>query len=392
MSVSARPTTEPLLLSHGLRPYPGLIDRNGQPLAHGSARRARMEQILAELDEAGFAPETDPDADFEDFWEDATRITSTVRAAQDAGLDCVRADRVRSDPWQPWTTAEMARRLGPVLTIEAGHHRTDTLLNHPFMQDPGLAGRTFHTIGYTHPGELEAAPAELLMPGTTHHLTGTPWEHDCLTRLRLMYWQGHRAAVVKHTGRKIGVARIELTDDIQILQDQLSDAFGWTLVRISGLPGQFQISTWLDMRYEYRLFIVEGRVVTGAGCIEEFTPLDHYPDEWLLDPWVCEVRSNGIAGPVGAEGAVGADTVPSVPEHRPGLAAWYGHYGAQLAEQLPQGQRTVVLDLACVTGREDPVIVELNGLPNAGLYACDADRLARALVAATDRGYGTEIL
>lgn len=379
MSAQSPTTAEPLLLSHGLRPYPGLVDHDGQPLAHGSARRARMEQILAELDQAGFEPELEPGADIEDFWEDAIRITSTVRAAQDAGLDWLRADSVRPDPWQPWTTAELARRLGPILTIEAGHHRADTLLDHPFMQDPGLAGRTFHTTGYTDPHELEAAPAELLMPGIAQYLTGTPWEHDCVTRLRLMFWQGHSAAVVKHTDRKIGVAKIELSDDIETLTDQLSDAFGWTLVRISGMPGQFQVSTWLDMRYEYRLFIVEGRVVTGAGCIEEFTPLDHDPDEWLLDPWVREVRGNGVSGPDGADTA---------PEHRPGLAAWYGHYGAQLAEQLPQGQRTVVLDLACVTGREHPVVVELNDLPNAGLYACDADRLARALVAATDRGYG----
>ncbi len=47
----------------------------------------------------------------------------------------------------------------------------------------------------------------------------------------------------------------------------------------------------------------------------------------------------------------------------------------------------MVIDVALDAERQRPVVVELNGLPNSGLYASDPWLLTRALVDAADRGY-----
>ncbi|MDD7945681.1 hypothetical protein PUW79_13640 [Microbacterium sp. NE2HP2] len=47
----------------------------------------------------------------------------------------------------------------------------------------------------------------------------------------------------------------------------------------------------------------------------------------------------------------------------------------------------MVIDVAIDANRQRPVIVELNGSPDSGLYASDPWLLARALMDAADRGY-----
>ncbi|WP_323986730.1 hypothetical protein [Microbacterium plantarum] len=47
----------------------------------------------------------------------------------------------------------------------------------------------------------------------------------------------------------------------------------------------------------------------------------------------------------------------------------------------------MVIDVALDAERQLPVVVELNGLPNSGLYASAPWLLTRALMVAADRGY-----
>ena len=376
MPLTADPDTAGLLLSYGLRPFPGLRERNGS--APTTARLTVMERTLEQVARAGYAEDldkTDPEADFEDFWEDALRIASVTAAADRAGLDDAPLPYAHE-----WTDAQMSRRLGPVGIVETGHHGIDGLAAHPLMADPAFTGREIVPTTYTSPLELEPLATGDLVGGTD--LTALPKRYavDTLTVLRNFYHRGHDRAVIKLAGVKQGLTTVRLSDDAQALSDQLFDGdFGWSMLRYEGMDGGLVVSPWVEMAYEYRVFIVDGVPVTGAGCVEEATPLDHDPAWGPFSPLMREHRGNSIAA-----------AADSAPEHRPGLALAYRAFAEKIAAALPAGQRTVDVDLAVIPGREEPVVIEFNSVPNAGLYAIDVDALADALVGAADRGYGAE--
>lgn len=371
------PATD-LLLTFGLRQFPGLVDNRGHAVPE-SALKDRMRAVLTDLRNAGYEiGRIEPGADFEDFWEDALRISSTVTAAERAGLAWTRCDR--GHHWQP---EELARRLGPVLMLEEHHHR-DRLAAHPLMCDPAVTGRRIHTTTYHDEHTLaDLASDQINYITSPDELASTDprYADDLITRLRWMFWQGHQAAVIKVDGHKIGLIKITLSDDPAVLREQLmcdEAGLGWTLVRLEGTPGMFRVSEHILMEYEYRLFVVDGAVITGAGCIEEFTPLDHNLAHGALDPQMRKRRGNDIAAPYGSD---------SEPVAQPGRAQWYAHWVRGLIQSHCSGQGTFVIDVATSGDREDPVLVELNALPNSGLYACDIQALADALVTARDRGY-----
>lgn len=373
-------STEPLLLSFGLRPFPGLVDERGRAVPEGSLK-VRMREILHQVDAAGYEiGRVEPGADFQDFWEDALRIAATTTAADEAGLTWINAD-----PRHRWQPEEMSRRLGPVTLLEE-HHSRDRLAGHALMRDPAVTGRYIHTATYNDSHELADLETEqicyLTHPGELAELDAR-YASDLVTLLRWMYWQGHQDAVVKVDGLKLGMTKVMLTDNADDLREQLTDdrcGLGWTMIRLEGVPEMFRVCAHIPMTYEYRLFVVDGRIVTGAGCIEENTPLSHDTSEGVLDPWMRATRGNGIAADLGGD---------SEPEYQPGRARWYAHWAQPLLDTLPEGQNTLVMDVATSGDRDDPVLVEFNALPNAGLFACDIDALATAVVGARERGYWT---
>ena len=75
---------------------------------------------------------------------------------------------------------------------------------------------------------------------------------------------------------------------------------------------------------------------------------------------------------------------PSKVEDRPDVVGRLVNFGRELARQYG---RTVVIDVAIDAAADIPVVIELNELPNSGLYASDPWLVAAALVGARDRGY-----
>lgn len=352
MTESDRHSTETVLLSQGLRPFPGLVTRDRRP-AFGD-RLDRMTAILDDVRAAGFdIGPVDECADVEDFWEDAIRIATTCRAALAAGLG---TERRSGGPG--WSPADLSRRTGPLARVEqGGSHSADDFERVLAELPRSMTGRPFASCTYD--SEIADPPATHLVP---HLLT--------------LHAAGHAAAVVKIAGHKLGIARIELDADPRAVERRLADAFDWSMVRLDGVAGAFLVSPWVDMTCEYRIFVVDGRPITGAACIEEHTPLDH-SGAALFDTAVRVRRGNRIAA--AAHSAV-TDDGAVVAAH---LAA-----ADPVIEHLASiGLRTYVVDMAYVPAQGRSIVIEFNSIPNAGLYACDAQALADALVLTEHKGY-----
>lgn len=341
-----------LFMSHGLRPFPGLITRDGLP-AQGS-RLEMMNAILADVQAAGIdIGPVDEQGDVEDFWEDAIRIATTRRAAMAAGLKTERRSGT-SD----WSRADLAHRTGPLTRREqGGSHTVDDFERVLAALPHSMTGRSFASC--MHDSEIADPPASHLIP-----------------HLLALHAAGHVAAVVKIAGHKLGIARIELDADPRTVEDRLHEAFDWSMVRLDGQADAFLVSPWIDMTCEYRMFVVDGRPITGAACIEEYTPLDH-SGPTPFDTAMRVRRGNHIAA--AADSPVTDDPAT--------VAAHLVAAGPVIDHLASIGLRTYVVDLAHVPDQGRSVVIEFNTLPNSGLYACDAQRLADALIRSDDKGY-----
>lgn len=350
-------SAEPLHLSLGLRPFPGLAG----PEKAGATAHDRMVAALRDVRALGLElGEADPYADFEDFWEDALRAAAIYRALTASGTPWV-----LHAPGQPWTPEQLGRRLGPVLVREELRHSHDALLDHPALLE--RSGRWIARATYYDSHDEGADRAD-----------STPPDDDLVSILCARAREtGERHVVLKQAATKAGIVRLRIHPEREAMRNELfgNPDLGWSLVRLADRPRAFLVSQLVPMTYEYRTFVVDGRVVTAAGCIEEFTPLDNTS---RFDPRMRRARANGVAFDID-------ERSPIETNHQ--LAGDYVAFAQEIAAGLPEGQRTVVIDLAFDPHDNTIRVVELNSMPNSGLYACDVDALHHALAAAADRGY-----
>lgn len=138
----------------------------------------------------------------------------------------------------------------------------------------------------------------------------------------------------------------------------------WEPVRLEGRAGSVLVSPLRQMNHEYRLFVVGHRLVTGAGCIVSRTPSDHDDLDDVFDQATQRVRGDG-------EVVRDVRTVARIVD----MAKIYAKTWAR---ERPEDS-IYVLDIALINGL--PGVVEMNPLPNSGMYACDAMALARARLA-----------
>nr|WP_276312784.1 ATP-grasp domain-containing protein [Bifidobacterium felsineum] len=134
----------------------------------------------------------------------------------------------------------------------------------------------------------------------------------------------------------------------------LGGAFG-----LEGEPDAILVQRKVRMRYEYRVHMVAGRAVCGAGCIERFTPLDNHGERF--DPRMEETRGNGRI------------------ESHPFIAQLYADHAEQVHKAIAghvTGHYTIDLYLGD-DGR--PHVLELNDGANSGLYALHMDPLLEAI-------------
>ena len=180
---------------------------------------------------------------------------------------------------------------------------------------------------------------------------------------------GEEYAFVKVAGTKRGAARVSLREQSEAqLKQRLVDHFEWTLIELAGRKDALLVQDFVEMKHEYRIFVVDGVPGAGAGCIEEFTPLNN--EGKAFDERTRETR-------ISPDGS-GREVVA-----RPDVVARYKAAAPGIVKDLIKGNprmRTFVLDL-CHVG-DQVAVVEVNGVRNAGLYAMKYDVVFEAKLAA----------
>lgn len=314
-----------------------------------------------------------PDVDFEDWVENAVQLHAA--ASRDDLTVFVQPSR---DTIAPSLAGDDFDAGAPFIVAGVQYLVSDFSASSPFTRSPTVP-------------EFRAAEAYAMNNGFAAHAgrrlalagfdDGDGLEGDNLADV-LQRWrdEGHASAVVKTTQTKKGLAHIELEgrSDRQIEQ-ALMDTFEYTLINLAGKPDQFMVQERVDMTHEYRVFVVDGVAVAGAGCLEECTPLDNAGDAF-------DLRTREARGTLGTKPTEAGEHADVVARYREALP--------KIIDDLQAGNPklgTFVVDL-CMVG-DQVAVVELNPARCAGFYALDVDRLLEALVmsAATAPSPSTQV-
>lgn len=197
-----------------------------------------------------------------------------------------------------------------------------------------------------------------------------PSGNDAAVVMAQMARSGHTKVVVKHNQAKHGIWVVKTDTDAAVNDRALMDALDWSAIHLEGRRDALTVQEFVEMRYEYRVFVVDGVPVTGAGCIEEFTPLDRTPGS-RFSTLVRAHRSTLGTGP---------DT--SV-EDRPEVTEVLREFATRVAcDVVRDAAMPVAYVVDVAMSQRGPLVVEFNGYTNAGLYASDPWAVASALVTA----------
>lgn len=134
---------------------------------------------------------------------------------------------------------------------------------------------------------------------------------------------------------------------------------GYDLALFEGEPDAALVQQRVRMRYEYRVQVIGGEPVCGAGCVERHTPADNTGERY--DPRMEETRNSGRI------------------ESHPDIARLYEAFAHEAAHAIRgEVEGPYVMDLY-LDDAGQPHVIELNPQSNSGLYALDMDALLTAI-------------
>lgn len=141
----------------------------------------------------------------------------------------------------------------------------------------------------------------------------------------------------------------------------LMETMDFHLCRFEGDQNALLIQEKINMRFETRLFVVDGTVVTGSGVIEAHTPQDNVCVD--VNPFFEETRNDGtrlVNHELGQDFRIAGDA-----------------FAQKILEEC--GLDAYVLDVA-LNDDNEIIIIELNPIPQAGLYGANADLLMESIL------------
>lgn len=306
--------------------------------------------------------ELDGEGDEEDFWEMAYRVDAIVNSGAESILltdETKHAFEVTPD--------------GPVrIEIDAealwGRVNGGWAVYGPYTRFS--SGPIYGPPSINHGDSYFRSPTFLRYAGRRHELCGYALEEEYEGRRELtQVLDDFREAGIRHVllkatqSKAMRLVPIDLEDPDTTNQatQELWESFAHRL----GLPDNIIVQERIDCRYEYRVFIANGKPVTGAANIEEHTP---HHNEAVFDTKVREHR--GLTGPA-------RSAIVDEPELVSRMVLFAEQVAAEFAEE---GMLTYVMDVA-LDKNGAPFIVELNGMSNSGLFASDPTQVVGAVLA-----------
>ena len=358
-------STEPTFIAAPMRGIPTPTQDQHVPVEHlerVEQLQTRVREAFGELIEPGQRP-----GDFEDCVEELFRV--------DAALQAWPEDR-RTLVGKGFHSLEKAQQLG---FQDGSRFWFSIWFQAPFRSAPARIAQRWDLV----PGVVAAAgrpvatvdadPRSLL--GTVREMAqtsadGSVWVKS-MASAKAGIW---RVAPDPDPDSFLGLVAHQNRDDAGQIgtgcdheHDPVIDGLWGDLLRFEEQRDHYLVSAHVPMRHEYRVFVVDGVPVCGAGCLVERTPLDHYPAHGPFDPFTRADRYD--------------HDEPA--QARPGLVAELVEAARPVAAALrAAGCSHCVVDMA--RGPAGPVLVEVNGLENAGLYACDPYAVAAAMAASQD--------
>lgn len=209
---------------------------------------------------------------------------------------------------------------------------------------------------------------------TTGVVSHSEADNALVTAVHALFDHGEQVVRVKVAARaKYGMYRIGAPDPLtpDTIRGALWSEMGWTLEHLDDVQGAFLVQQEVPMRCEYRLFVVGHNPVTGAGCIDVHTPLDNRA--LPFDSAVERVRGDGQI------------------VHDPEVVRTLAEFGREVAGGIAVEQPLLseyALDVAL--GPDGPLVVEVNGLRNSGLYASDPALVVAALLNRSEKEDDTD--
>lgn len=293
--------------------------------------------------------------DFEDFFEQAVRLDAAVKSVSLPGIwltinGSKEAKNLESGETQPAENFKNSPHYGLLSTQDFLFHSSPDAVRDAQV-DKYWQWDTFQRF----------AGRDVISTGFGSSIQGK----DLMNEIFTLYKTGVERFFIKETKTKAGIWVIELAEDLsyeevyKIVDVELE----WSLVRNEDREDCFLVQPHTSMRNEYRFFVVDNTLVTGAGCVEEFTPLNNQAQfdaqmrehrNWNHEPITSQLEL------LGKYRKFAENVVRHLKEEKPEIGSY-------------------VLDIArSISG--EPMIVEFNSLLNSGLYASQPARVVAALV------------
>jgi len=144
--------------------------------------------------------------------------------------------------------------------------------------------------------------------------------------------------------------------------NEQDDGFIWGHMHLEGSTAPYYlVQEAISPKYEYRVFMVGDEPVTGAGCVEAYTPLDN---EMLFDSKMEATRNQ--------------DAVKNYPEIAKRYEAFAREFGKAYASEVGI-MNAYSLDLCINDDTGEIAIIELNPAMNLGRYASSVTAWVKAI-------------
>ena len=343
------------------------------PLPRTDADTALVARIAAAL---GIAIAQEDEVDYEDWMEPACMLA----AALDLGLE------IKILPRLP-----LRQAVSEPLFHIPGQACRDILIGRQHRQDPyeihhlDLGWPAANSNLANHYGEMASfhrhAGRKLRladMPGDAEHAAGRrPVFALGATSQSLgaaMRALAPGAVMVKQVYPAKELPLLSYDLDSEITEDDCKrlfiDAVGFHFARFEGDPSSLLVQEKITMTHETRFFVIDGKVVTGAACIEHHTPQQNPDPDQRLNP-IWEIRRN--KGEMDTRCITARQTTAEL------MLAFADRVAQEIAEEAP-ALRAYTLDVA-LGADGTPLIIELNPADNAGLYGISAQAYLRAILA-----------